>query len=48
MAFLHPIDTKLGEWPHTCVLYEKGTNKVIGGASLIVPKAVITAAHKIE
>ena len=49
MAFLHPIDTKLGEWPHTCLILkieEDGVGeRLVGGASLIAPKVIITAAH---
>ena len=41
-------DSIFGEGPHTVLLFLKGTDTIIGGASLITPKLVITAAHKIE
>ena len=43
-----PGDATFGEWPNTCLLFKKGTDKVIGGASLITPSSVLTAYHKIE
>ena len=41
-------DSILGDEPHTVLLFLKGTDTIIGGASLITPKLVISAAHKIE
>ena len=43
--------TQHGEWPHACLLFD--TSEVagglfIGGASLIAPGVIITAAHKVE
>jgi hypothetical protein len=43
--------TQFGEWPHACILYKVDSKKddlFIGGASLIAPGVVITAAHKVE
>ena len=47
--------TDFGEWPHVCILYEVTSNsrsgeelKFLGGASLIAPGVVITAAHKVQ
>jgi len=43
--------TNLGEWPFVCLLYKKGSfgiDSLIGGASLLAPGVVLTAAHKIE
>ena len=40
--------TTFGEWPNTCLIFEFGTDTVIGGASLITPNSLLTAAHKIE
>ena len=38
-----------GEWPNTCLLFKRGrTDTFIGGASLLTPNSVLTAAHKIE
>ena len=48
------FQTTFGEWPHVCSLYTKletrsgDTVEFVGGASLIAPGIVITAAHKIE
>ena len=42
------ITPAFGEWPHTCLMFKKGTEKQIGGASMLTPESVITAAHKIE
>ena len=41
-------DSIFSEGPHTVLLFLKGTDTIIGSASLITPKLVITAAHKIE
>ena len=43
-----PDSSTFGEWPHTCLIFKKGTRKQIGGASMLTPKSVITAAHKLE
>ena len=50
-----PRATQFAEWPHVCILYEvtyKGRDgeelKFLGGASLITPGIVITAAHKVQ
>ena len=43
--------TQEGEWPHVCTIFKKnslGNNEFVGGASLIAPGVLITAAHKIE
>ena len=46
--------THFGEWPHVCILFDsskKTSNnpgRFIGGASLISPGIVFTAAHKLE
>ena len=39
------VSSQEGEWPHTCILFHKGVT--IGGASLITPKVLLTAAHKL-
>ena len=49
--FLLISSTQHGEWPHACLLFD--TSEVagglfIGGASLIAPGVIITAAHKVE
>ena len=45
------ISSQEGEWPHTCLILkvdEQGLSKeLVGGASLIAPKVIITAAHKV-
>ena len=38
--------TQEGEWPHMCLIFEN--SKVIGGASLIAPKVLVTAAHIVQ
>ena len=35
--------TFFGEWPHVCILQSNGI--YIGGASLIAPGVILTAAH---
>jgi hypothetical protein len=40
------ISSQEGEWPHACLIFHK--DKVIGGASLITPKVLVTAAHILE
>ena len=40
------ISSQEGEWPHACLISHKGT--FIGGASLIAPKVLVTAAHKLQ
>ena len=44
------IDTSFAEWPHVCILYFKNQTieKFVGGASLIAPGVILTAAHKVE
>ena len=39
------ISSQEGEWPHMCLIFENGN--IIGGASLIAPKVLVTAAHKL-
>ena len=42
--------TQFGEWPHACLLYKINrfdNYEFIGGASLISPGVILTAAHKI-
>lgn len=42
--------TQFGEWPFACLLYKKEDSKeiYIGGATLLTPGVLVTAAHKIE
>ena len=43
--------TQFGEWPHVCMIMKKntaGTDAFLGGASLIAPGIVVTAAHKVK
>ena len=40
------VSSQEGEWPHACLIFHKGT--FIGGASLIAPKILVTAAHKLQ
>ena len=44
-----PVTSQEGEWPHTCLILmtdQDGVRKrLVGGASLIAPKVIITAAH---
>ena len=46
------VTSQPGEWPHTCVVLEKNNEdlslNLLGGASLIAPKVVVTAAHILE
>ena len=42
------LGTSFGEWPHACVLINKNTKNVIGGATLIAPGVVVTTAHKVR
>jgi len=44
-------NTHAGEWPHSCLLLDTSKNKqgdFVGGATLIAPGVIITAAHKVE
>ena len=44
------LSTTEGEWPHTCILFDKSKNipeNFIGGGSLIASGIVLTAAHKV-
>ena len=49
-----PFETKFGEWPHMCIILQRtislsnGEEELYykGGASLIAPNIVLTAAHK--
>jgi len=43
--------TQHGEWPHACLILDTSTNKegkFVGGASIISPGVILTAAHKVE
>ena len=40
--------TQFGEWVHVCSINELGSEKLLGGASIIAPGVIITAAHKVE
>ena len=43
--------TQFGEWPHVCMIMRKntaGSDAFLGGASLIAPGIVVTAAHKVK
>ena len=45
-------DTEFGEWPHVCLLFKTnrertGFETFIGGASLIAPGVLVTAAHNV-
>ena len=50
--FLLKSSTQHGEWPHACLLFDMSPTVpgglFIGGASLIAPGVIITAAHKVE
>ena len=49
--FLIISSTQHGEWPHACLIMDTSiisTGQFIGGASLISPGVIITAAHKVE
>ena len=37
--------THFGEWPHHCIIFDSNTYR--GGATLISPGVILTAAHKI-
>ena len=41
-----PFPSQQGEWPHTCIILKD--SELLGGASLIAPKIVVTAAHIIR
>ena len=47
-----PVTSQEGEWPHTCLILkienEGLQERLVGGASLIAPKVVVTAAHIIK
>lgn len=49
-----PSYAQFTEWPHMCALYEceeedcKKVGNLIGGASLIAPNVLLTAAHSVE
>ena len=43
--------TQRGEWPHICIMYNvniKNETSSIGGATLIAPGVLVTAAHELE
>jgi len=44
-----PVTSQEGEWPHTCLILEIEKDgvgeRLVGGASLIAPKVIVTAAH---
>ena len=41
--------TQEGEWPHICIMYENTKNEsFLGGATLIAPGVLVTAAHELE
>ena len=43
--------TQEGEWPHICIMYNvniKNDYSYIGGATLIAPGVLVTAAHEVE
>ena len=46
------FSTQFGEWPHVCMLIMRknttGNDAFLGGASLITPGIVVTAAHKVN
>ena len=45
------FSTHAGEWPHSCLLFDTSSISqgiFIGGATLIAPGVIITAAHKVE
>ena len=39
--------SEFGEWPHTCLIFKKGTEEFIAGGACINPQSIITSAHKI-
>ena len=38
--------TQGGKWPHICIMYN--VNSYLGGATLIAPGVLVTAAHEVE
>ena len=40
------VSSQEGEWPHACLIFSNGN--IIGGASLIASKVLITAAHLLQ
>ena len=47
VAALTPgVSSQEGEWPHACLIFSNDV--IIGGASLIASKVLITAAHKLQ
>lgn len=42
------IEKPYHEGPHACLLFQKGTDTIIGGAACLTPSSVITAAHKLS
>ena len=40
-----PVFSLEGEWPHACLVLKKENDELLGGASLIAPKIVVTSAH---
>ena len=47
-----PVTSQEGEWPHSCLILKIENGglelRLVGGASLIAPKVVLTAAHIIR
>ena len=43
-----PVFSQFGEWPHACIVLKAANEEFIGGASLITPKTVVTAAHIVK
>ena len=41
-------NSEFGEWPHTCLIFKKGTEEFIAGGACINPQSIITSAHNIE
>ena len=41
------VTSQPGEWPHTCLVLKNDNFQtfLLGGATLIAPKTVVTAAH---
>merc|ERR1712156_811651 len=46
MGKMEGASTQEGEWPHACLIFNEGA--AIGGASLIAPGVLLTAAHLLE
>ena len=49
---IHPkfpqmFTTHFGEWPHHCMIFDAKSTLLKGGASLIAPGVILTAAHKV-